>query len=218
MVDVDRELSAVSNQQSANSGSVIRIRKRQTLQPLFTVHGGEYLTASYIEENYKHVNVWIPSRDRGVDLLVSDRSNRRTVSLQVKFSKDYLVTHGGPEFQKKLRSCGYWTINSNKLRKSAADYWVFVLPGFELRSTDYIIVPSKELWQPLRSIHGSRQEQIRSYLWVTEANRCWEVRRLKVSDRRMIANGMYRNPDYDFTRWLNKWDPLAQLNKSPARA
>ena len=90
------------------------------MKPLFTVHGGEYLVGSHIEGRFRHVNVWIPSRDTGVDLLVSDQKSQRTVSLQVKFSKDFLVTHMKPEFQKSLRACGWWTINRHKLQASPA--------------------------------------------------------------------------------------------------
>ena len=43
-----------------------------------------------IEENFKHLNVWLPSKDTGVDILVTDKANRRTLSMQVKFSKDSL--------------------------------------------------------------------------------------------------------------------------------
>ena len=136
------------------------------MKPLFTVHGGEYLVGSHIEEQFRHVNVWIPSRDTGIDLLVSDQKSRRTVSLQVKFSKDFLVTHMKPAFQKNLRACGWWTINRDKLGASPADFWVFVLLGFDRRSKDYVIVPPKELLRRLESIHGL-QKTIQSYLWVT---------------------------------------------------
>lgn len=64
-----------------------------------------------------------------VDLLVSDSRSRQTVSLQVKLSKDFLYMMK-PIFQDKdsqLRTCGWWTINGEKLKKSAADFWVFVL-------------------------------------------------------------------------------------------
>src|SRR5580704_6357055 len=122
------------------------------MNPLFTVHGGEYLVGSYIERHFKRVNVWVPSRDTGVDLLVSDRNSRRAISLQVKFSKDFLVTDMGAEFQKNLRACGWWTINRAKLRSSPANYWVFVLVGFERHSTDFIIIPPKQLLRRLESI------------------------------------------------------------------
>ncbi len=70
------------------------------MKPLFTIHGGEYLVGSHIELHFNRVNVWIPSRDKGADLLVSDRHNRRSLSLQVKSSKDFLVTHMGPSSSK----------------------------------------------------------------------------------------------------------------------
>lgn len=181
------------------------------MKPFFTVHGGEYLVGSYIERRFKRVNVWVPSRDTGVDLLVSDRRNRRTLSLQVKFSKDYLVTHMGPEFQKALRVCGFSTINSGKLRTSPADFWVFVLHGFARRTTDYVVVPPSELWRRLRSIHGS-QKRFYAYLWVTERRRCWEARDLRRKEQHQIADGTYREPVRDFTKWLNRWAPVASLS------
>src|SRR5450830_1590543 len=160
------------------------------MKPLFTIHAGEYLVGSHIEQQFPHLNVWVPSRDTGVDLLVSDRRNRRAVSLQVKFSKDFLVTHMGPVFQKELRACGWWTIDQRKLRTSPADFWVFVLLGFARRTVDFIIVPPRELWRRLRSIHGS-QKMIQSYLWVTEGRQCWETRGLQRKDQLRIADGVY---------------------------
>jgi len=88
------------------------------MKPLFTVHVGEYLVGSYIEQHYKRVSVWIPSRDTGVDLMVSDRRGRSTVSIQVKFSKDFLPTHVAPEFREPLRVCAFFLINRDKLRAS----------------------------------------------------------------------------------------------------
>jgi hypothetical protein len=98
----------------------------------------------------------VPTRDTGVDLLVSDRHNRRAVSLQVKFSKDWLVTHMGPEFQQGLRACGWWKLNRDKLRLSGADFWVFVLLGFAARSVDFVVVPPRELLRRLDAIHAVR--------------------------------------------------------------
>jgi hypothetical protein len=182
------------------------------MKPLFTVHGGEYLVGSHIEERFKRVNVWIPSRDTGVDLLVSDNKSRRTVSLQVKFSKDFLVTHMKPNFQKSLRACGWWTINKGKLQASPADFWVFVLLGFDRRSKDYVIVPPKELLRRLESIHGS-PKTIQSYLWVTLGENCWETRGLKIEDQLLVAESRYRGrPTRNFTKWLNNWTPVERLN------
>src|SRR6266851_973153 len=110
------------------------------MKPLFTIHGGEYLVGSHIEQNFKQLNVWVPSRDTGIDLLVTNYSNRRALSLQVKFGKDWLVTHMKPEFHEPLRACGWWTINREKLRTSPADFWVFVLLGSKRQTTDFIII------------------------------------------------------------------------------
>jgi hypothetical protein len=183
------------------------------MKPLFTVHGGEYIVGSYIEQHFKRVNVWIPSRDTGVDLLISDHRSRHAISLQVKFSKDFLVTHMGPIFQKSLRACGWWTINRDKLRASAADFWVFVLLGFDRRSTDFIVIPPKELLRRLNSIHGSQHRIIQCYLWVTEGHQCWETRGLGRKDQIRVADGGYQESLRNFTKWLNAWSPVRALNR-----
>ena len=99
------------------------------MQPLFTIHAGEYLVGSHIEQHLRDpggdkVNVWVPSKDTGIDLLVTDKTNKKTTSLQVKFSQDLLLTHGRPEYHEKLLSCGWWMLNRDKIRESPADYWV----------------------------------------------------------------------------------------------
>lgn len=182
------------------------------MQPLFTVHAGEYLVGSYIEKHFRGLNVWIPSKDTGVDLLVTNGQNQNPIPLQVKFSKDYLLTHVLPKFHGGLRACGYWTINADKLEKSPAHYWILVLPGFKDRSLDNVIVPKKDLLQRLRSIHGQRHKAIRSYLWVTESNRCWETRGLNTEHLRQVADGEYECAGRDFTKWFNDWTPVELLN------
>jgi len=42
------------------------------MRPIFTIYAGEYLVGSYIEKAYKNLRVWLPSRDVGVDLLVTN--------------------------------------------------------------------------------------------------------------------------------------------------
>jgi len=182
------------------------------MKSLFTIHAGELLVGAEIERQFKNVNVWVPLRDTGVDLLVSDRWNRRSVSLQVKFSKDFLVTHHGPEFQKELRACGWWTINRDKLATSPADYWVFVLQGFASRSTDYVVVPRASLLARLTSLHG-RGKVLQVYLWVTQRDRCWETRGLSRHAELQLANGEFKSKDRDFTRWCNNWAPVSRLNR-----
>lgn len=186
------------------------------MKPLFTIHAGEHLVGSYIEHRFRNVNVWVPSRDTGVDLLVTDRRNSRTLALQVKFSKDFLVTHMRPEFQKQLRACGWWTIDAEKLNRSPADYWVFVLQGFSSRSVDFVVIPPVDLRRRLRAIHG-REKKVQSYIWVTEAKRCWESRGLCRPDQLLIAHGQYKDHSRDLTPWLNEWSPIAGLNRQAGR-
>jgi hypothetical protein len=60
---------------------------------LLTIHAGEFVVGDYIERKFQRVNLWVPSRDTGTDLLVTDSKNEKAVSLQVKFSRDFRATH-----------------------------------------------------------------------------------------------------------------------------
>lgn len=60
------------------------------MTPLFTVHAGEYIVGEKIEKEFKELNVWIPSKDTGIDLLITNKENTDTVSLQVKLSRVYM--------------------------------------------------------------------------------------------------------------------------------
>lgn len=60
------------------------------MRPLFTIHAGEFIVGEHIEKNFPGLNVWIPSKDTGIDLLVTDKTNScKPISLQVKLSRDY---------------------------------------------------------------------------------------------------------------------------------
>jgi hypothetical protein len=186
------------------------------MKPMFSVHAGEYLTGSYIERKFRGVNLWVPAKDTGIDLLVSDRANRKTVSLQVKYSKDFLVAHmqrQSPEFQRELRACGWWTLNNEKLRRSHADHWVFVLQGFANTSVDYVVIPPQELLRRLRGIHRGQHRVWQVYLWVTKTDRCWETRNLSKDDKLLITKERYANLGRDFSKYLNAWRPVARLNQ-----
>lgn len=180
------------------------------MKPLFTIHAGEFVVGDFLERKFRDVNVWVPSKDTGIDLLVTDKNNKRTVSFQVKFSRDFLATQMPAIFQKPLRACGWWTLNRDKIAKSKADYWVFVLAGFERRSTDFVIIKPSELLRRLDLIHA-KAKTIQSYLWVTEKNQCWEARGLKRKDQIGIAQGLYDNEIRDFSIYLNNWSSLQAL-------
>ena len=181
------------------------------MKPIFTIHAGEYLVGSLIEDQFKDWRVWIPSKDTGVDLLVSNADNSKTASIQVKFSKDFLVTHGKPNHQSKLVSCGWWTLNKQKLADSFADLWVFVLHTFNERNMQYVIIQPQELHKRLSKIH-SPGKVIQTYIWVTATGTCWETRGLKGNEQDAIANGNISTIDTErnLTQFLNNWEPLKE--------
>jgi hypothetical protein len=181
------------------------------VKPLFTVHAGEYLVGAHIEKHYRRWSVWMPSKDTGIDLLVTGHGNSRTVSLQVKFSKDFTphATEAGANLlQNKLVSMGWFTHQPAKLKKSVADFWVFVLPSFTDRETNFVIIEPLDLLRRLAAIHGKRRARIHSYFWVTKTRRCWEARGLSSTDHGHIGLDTFSHKERDFTAFLNAWDPL----------
>lgn len=182
------------------------------MRPMFTIHAGEYLLGSYIEEKFKDWNVWIPSKDSGIDFLVTNKKNNKAVSLQVKFSKDFLTTHLSSFFQFKLKSYGWWTLNPKKISKSPADFWVFVLYSHNHKDSQFIIIKPEDLLERLQKLHGNTRI-IQHYLWVTRGNECWETRGLGKHDQRLIAEGSYSSKLRNFTEYLNNWDLIKERLK-----
>ena len=179
------------------------------MKTLFTVHAGEFLVGSEIEKRITEANVWVPSKDKGIDVLVSDSQNVKLATILVKFSRDFLVTHMEEIFQTGLLACGWWTHKRKKIQESKADFWIFVLQAFDPKKTQYIIISPRELDQRLSQIHGSI-ETLQSYLWVTEKGKCCETRGLSKKDQILIANNAYSNEYRNFTRNLNAWKNLEQ--------
>jgi hypothetical protein len=90
------------------------------------------LVGSHIQMHYQKWNVWLPAKDTGVDLLVTNGLNTKAVSIQVKFSKDFDLTIR-PILQHKLISAGWWALQQKKIKDSRADFWVFALSSFTQR-------------------------------------------------------------------------------------
>jgi len=161
------------------------------MKPLFTIHAGEYLVGSHVEREFnRRINVWVPSTDTGIDLLLSNRDSTRTASIQVKFSKDFLPTEKNPILRRAdslVKSCGWWTINREKLADSPAQFWIFVLLGFRA-GHDFAIIRPQDLWQRLDDIFSEKPATFQSYLWVTEQGKCWEARGLNGDDKSRISN------------------------------
>jgi hypothetical protein len=176
------------------------------MRTLFTIHAGEYLVGSEIERRFKKYRVWIPSKDIGIDLLVTGKNLKKTLSIQVKFSKDFHLALE-PEFHEKLVSCGWFTLNASKIKKSPAAIWIFVLYNFHKGDMYYIIINPKELWRRYRQLNR-KGKIIQSYFSVNSQGECWETRGLSKKEQIAVANGIYEEKARDFTSFLNNWKSL----------
>lgn len=173
-----------------------------------TIHAGEYLVGSFIEERYPNCDLWVPSKDTGIDLLVTNARKTRMVALQVKFSKDFLPTQHPAFMQSKLSATGWWTLQEKKIKDSKADFWVFVLPSFTEYKTHFIIISPGELLRRFRAIYSKSQKRLHLYLTVTKAKKCWDTRDLSKANQHMIAYNEYIDKNRDFTQFLDNWSEI----------
>lgn len=174
------------------------------MRPIFTVHAGEYLVASELERRFPQHRIWIPSKDSGIDLLVTGDDCSKVASLQVKFSKDHLASGNELRATSHIRSGGWWAINRKKLKESKADYWVLVLCRFNSRKYDYVTIKPRELAARYDAI-APEVDVIQSYFWVTQADKCWETRALGKAHLGEICAETFQDEHRDFTSFLNCW-------------
>ncbi len=180
------------------------------MRPIFTIHAGEYLVGLSIEELFPDLRVWIPSKDDGIDLLVTNKKCTKTISLQVKFSKDYLAKSVRDEIAIGVRSGGWWSFSPDKIKNSSADFWVLALYQFQGRNLDFVIIKPAELAEIYDKLCPD-VSKIQSYIWVTSDNKCWETRGLSKQDQSMIAKGEYTNATRNLSELLNNWNALNAL-------
>lgn len=174
------------------------------MRPIFTVHAGEYLVACEVETLFPHHRVWIPSKDSGIDLLVTDKSCRKEASMQVKFSKDHLASGKEGRATADIKSGGWWKLDRKKLSESSADLWVLVLCEFNTRKYDYVVISPKELAQRYAVI-APGSDTIQSYFWVTRSGKCWETRGLGKGELQAVCDGTFKSKPREFTAFLNRW-------------
>ncbi len=179
------------------------------MRPIFTVHAGEYLVAAKIEETFPLIRVWIPSKDDGIDLLVTDKNCRDSISLQIKFSKDYLGNGVKPEIATTIKSGGWWTFKREKIVKSPADYWVLVTYSFHNRDSDFIVIKPIDLIRLYDAL--GNQERINSYVWVTNSKNCWETRGLKKDEQLLVTQDRFTDETRSLKKYLNNWSMIQSL-------
>ena len=185
------------------------------MRPLFTVHAGEFLVGEFIEKSFPTLNVWIPSKDTGIDLLVTSKKNSSSVSLQVKLSRDYKAPEAANDFDRDLVAAGWLTLAHDKIAKSTADYWVIVLVSHERKlQPQFIVIPPSELLERLVSIHGqSKNYQV--YPWVTKSKVALEGRGLLKAQKKDLAAGSLPLGHRDLSTFLGNWSALQRIAKSP---
>ncbi len=100
-----------------------------------------------------------------------------------------------------------------KLDTSQAEFWIFVLRGFESDASDFVVVPTAELQRRMTELHGSHSGKLQSYFCSTKNNECWEIRSRGLGDDiRKMKEAVRNNPLRDFTQYLNA-DGWATLMK-----
>jgi len=183
------------------------------MKPIFTIHAGEYLVGDEIEKRFPNSRVWIPAKDTGIDLLVTNNNCKSPISLQVKFSKDFFGSRKKTAATENLKSGGWWQFNKSKIENSPADYWVLVLYQFQTRLPDFVIIKPTELLKIYDKISNAKLK-IQSYVWVTDHknSQCWETRGLKKIDQIKISEGTFISDERNLTKYLNNWSCLEKLN------
>lgn len=188
------------------------------MRPIFTVHAGEYLVGEKIEESFKKLHVWIPAKDTGIDLLVTNGKCDRAIRVQVKFSKDFHSSNVRSAESSSLQAGGWWNFRMDKITSSPADLWVLVLYGFDKRSPHFIIIPPKELAKKYTEVFP-KEDSIKSYLWVLqdkaqpERLSCWEARGAGSAATERILIGTYDDTKRDFSEYLENWAAFDKLNE-----
>ena len=178
------------------------------MKPLFTIHEGEFLVGDYINRRLgRRFDVWVPSKDAGVDLLVTrKRREGKPVRLQVKFSRSFDI---GEDFAGHVVATSWYRLEPSKIRKSAADLWVFVILTLKHKE-HFVVIPKRDLQKRIPAKPRKRWDL---YLWVYDDGSCYQVRDLNPEDRFGTIRRGVRDKRRDFCEWLENWRVLEKLSK-----
>jgi len=192
------------------------------MKPIFTIHAGEFVFGERIEQKHKDLKLWIPSKDTGVDFLVTNKDHKKTTAVQVKMSKDYrpqMAEIAQTNFEKRLRAGGWFRFQHKKLEESRADIWSLILIFHENKSKPvFINANPRRLLEKLMKIHGKKQTYD-VYPWVLKIKQegegkdkliCLDGRGLLKKDKELLSKGEF-NPDRDLQEFYENWDFLDGL-------
>jgi len=183
------------------------------MKTIFTPHAGEFLVGERIER-MRGLNLWIPSKDDGVDLLVTDEANQRSCSLQVKFSRDYSDTHDMPDLGNDHVVCsGFFKLNHQKIKTSVADYWILIICGAKQPNkklkVEHVIIKPKNLLAKLENTHGNLKD-FKLYIAVTKERTVLDWRGLK-SKAPLPSEVFRKDSSRNYTEHLEDWNCLERL-------
>lgn len=170
------------------------------VKPIFTIHEGEFLVGDHIGRKLgKRYDVWVPTKDDGVDLLVTRKNGKGSpVRLQVKFSRSYRIPE---ELREKVQATSWYVLNPAKIRKSRADLWVFVIITLR-REPHFVVIPTRELRKRIPQKSGKRWDL---YLWVYPGKKCYNTRGVGNVDRIAALKSGIGDTKRDFSEWLDNW-------------
>lgn len=181
------------------------------MKPLFTIHAGEYIFGQHIEDNFKNARLWIPSKDTGIDFLISDSSIQSTVSIQVKMSKTYMPFTTKNKFDEVLTAGGWFVFSYEALDKSPADIWSLVLVTPERRRKPvFINIPPKILLNRLIEIHGIKKSYhlYPMLLKIKDEKLCLEGRGLSNREKSKLIDGQLKIAARDISKFEDNWSFL----------
>jgi len=178
------------------------------MKPIFTIHEGEFLAGDYINRKFKHkFNVWVPTKDNGVDLLVTRKLNKgKSVGLQVKFSRSFDIHK---EMVRHVIATSWFRLEPSKIQKSNADLWVFVILTLK-HEQHFVIIPKRELQRRIPRNVGKRWDL---YLWVYDDDMCYQVRDLNTQEKLETIHRGVRDRRRNFSEWLENWNLLEKFSK-----
>lgn len=126
-------------------------------------------------------------------------------------SRDYKPSYATDNFSRKQVAAGWLTLAYDKIEKSSADYWFFILVSHERKmNPKYIIIPPSESLRRLVSIHGEKNK-FHFYPWVLENGVALQGRGLSKNDKEMLSSGDYKLGERDLSQYLEYWDPFEKI-------
>ena len=178
------------------------------MKPIFTIHEGEFLAGDHINRRLGHkYDVWVPTKDSGVDLLVTRKRHRgQAVGLQVKFSRCFEIR---AELAPRLIATSWFTLEPQKIRRSQADLWVFVILTLK-HDRHFVVIPKRELQ---KRIPRNSAKKWNLYLWVYNNRTCYQVRDLGKEEKFDTMHRGVRDQHRDFSEWLENWKLIDKYSR-----